>query len=278
MQEIINLKQDNLINERTFNSFLMKNSASLPHTHNFFEVCYIVEGSINEDINNSSVQLSTNQLTILRPDIDLHSYSLLEDADCIYRNVLISTELFEDTCNYLFASPDFFSTIINMPNPPIIMLNTEDVTFLETLFAMFGKNESKKDRDYIEKSIAATILTFYAKHLETTDFISIPTWLNDLCGFLRTPINFNKSLVSIISEHFYFNQAHICKAFKKTFGTTMTDYFLQAKLNYAKTLLMSSNYNIEKIAEKAGFANLSYFNRVFKKYFQKTPSQYRNMF
>lgn len=278
MKKTINLEQDNLINGRAFNSFLMKNSPSLPHTHNFFEICYIIDGEINEEINNCPSRLLTNQLTILRPNIDLHAYSLHEEKDCIYRNILISTQLFQDTCQHLFNSNDFFTAIINKPDPPVITLSTEDVTFLETLLSLLTKDNTEKDEDYIGKSVTATILAFYTKHLEVLVSSTSPAWLKDLCSFLQTPINFNKSLASIISEHFYFNQAYICKAFKKKFGITMTEYFLQAKLNYAKRLLISSNYNIEQIAEKSGFMNLSYFNRVFKKHFHTTPSLYRNMF
>ena len=43
-----------------------------------------------------------------------------------------------------------------------------------------------------------------------------------------------------------------------------------------KRLLIASKQNINKIAYSVGYNEIVSFNRAFKKYYNKTPVQYRN--
>ncbi len=45
----------------------------------------------------------------------------------------------------------------------------------------------------------------------------------------------------------------------------------------AKTLLRNGNMTIENIADAVGYPNVEHFNRLFKKTFDMTPMQYRNL-
>ena len=50
---------------------------------------------------------------------------------------------------------------------------------------------------------------------------------------------------------------------------------MQYRLNNACKMLRETSEKITYIAGCAGYDNVSYFNRIFKKYVGKTPSQYR---
>jgi AraC-like DNA-binding protein len=61
-------------------------------------------------------------------------------------------------------------------------------------------------------------------------------------------------------------------------GTTFTEYLLEHRLLAARKLLLDpDNYwrKISDIAQSAGFADLSYFNRAFRRRFGVTPSDMR---
>lgn len=61
-------------------------------------------------------------------------------------------------------------------------------------------------------------------------------------------------------------------------GTTFTDYVLSQRLTTARRMLTDpglGDRTISEIAFEAGFGNLSYFNRVFRKAFGATPTDLR---
>lgn len=45
----------------------------------------------------------------------------------------------------------------------------------------------------------------------------------------------------------------------------------------AKTLTATEIWTIENIADAVGYPNVEHFNRLFKKTFDLTPMQYRNL-
>jgi len=61
-------------------------------------------------------------------------------------------------------------------------------------------------------------------------------------------------------------------------GTTFTEYVLMQRLERARGMLMDPRFNDEKIstiAYDAGFADVSYFNRVFRRSYGASPSDVR---
>lgn len=89
--------------------------------------------------------------------------------------------------------------------------------------------------------------------------------------------NFYKEIsIQTISQEFCINPSYICHLFKREMQSTFTDYLSKLRVSYACKLLKETDLSINEISERAGFNDYFYFSRVFKKYAQTTPSQYRN--
>ncbi len=65
-----------------------------------------------------------------------------------------------------------------------------------------------------------------------------------------------------------------CRYFKKATKLTYTDFVNQYRITMAKKLLMQ-NSTVTEACYNAGFENLSYFNRAFKKITGESPSTYK---
>lgn len=85
----------------------------------------------------------------------------------------------------------------------------------------------------------------------------------------------DKITISDIAKEINLSDSHFMKYFKKTMGTTFITYLNDYRLTMTQRLLLSSDDSILEIAAETGFENLSYFNRIFKKRFGQTPSEYR---
>ena len=51
--------------------------------------------------------------------------------------------------------------------------------------------------------------------------------------------------------------------------------FLKIKLNYARSLLETSNLSVLEIASTVGFSSLGHFTEVFKNQYSLPPANYR---
>ncbi|OJV83251.1 MAG: hypothetical protein BGO34_16365 [Bacteroidia bacterium 44-10] len=60
-------------------------------------------------------------------------------------------------------------------------------------------------------------------------------------------------------------------------GYTASLYINNLRIDYAKKKLISENKSVAEIAAECGFYDIAYFSRIFKKYTNVTPSQYRRL-
>jgi len=68
---------------------------------------------------------------------------------------------------------------------------------------------------------------------------------------------------------------HFCKVFKKTTGLKFTDYVARVRLEDAKTQLLNPSRGISEVAYDVGFQSLTQFNRMFKRIFGQSPTEFR---
>lgn len=66
------------------------------------------------------------------------------------------------------------------------------------------------------------------------------------------------------------------EGFKFMFNLTVNKYMQQAKLEVAKKLLISSEYNISQIVSMIGLNNRSYFSKIFKEKYGVSPKYFLN--
>ena len=63
--------------------------------------------------------------------------------------------------------------------------------------------------------------------------------------------------------------------FKNFFRQTPGKWLIDRRLEYASTLLISSDLNVSEICYESGFKNSSHFNKAFKDRYQLPPKQFR---
>jgi AraC-like DNA-binding protein len=68
---------------------------------------------------------------------------------------------------------------------------------------------------------------------------------------------------------------YLSEKFKEAVGINFVKYVARARYERAVALLGDVNLRVSEIAFAAGFQSLSQFNRVFKKFSGKSPSEFR---
>ena len=89
--------------------------------------------------------------------------------------------------------------------------------------------------------------------------------------------NYQTVTLSDLAKHFHLTEPYISKYIKNKSGKTFINVVSDVRMKKAKTLLKNGTMTVENIAMSVGYPNVEHFNRVFKKKFNQTPTQYRNM-
>lgn len=82
--------------------------------------------------------------------------------------------------------------------------------------------------------------------------------------------------IQSISKVFFLNPNYLSQLFKRELNLTFTEYLTKVRLQEAKKLLHNTELSIGEIAETIGFRDYFYFIRLFKKYTNQTPRQYKH--
>ncbi len=80
---------------------------------------------------------------------------------------------------------------------------------------------------------------------------------------------------SEIAKAFNMNEDYLCAIFKKTTGTTISQYINNKRIELAKELLRKTESKVIDIAFHVGFDNLTYFYRLFKQETGCSPNAFR---
>ena len=74
------------------------------------------------------------------------------------------------------------------------------------------------------------------------------------------------------------SKSECCRSFNRILKVTPFGYLMEYRTLKASELLLKSEKSISIIALEVGFNGISYFGKVFKKYMNCTPSEYRNKY
>ncbi len=84
--------------------------------------------------------------------------------------------------------------------------------------------------------------------------------------------HFNERLtLDEIASYVGLNRCHFAREFKRLMGITPVNYINMLRCETAMKMLRGGKYTVGEIQLRCGFDNASYFTKVFKKYFGKTP-------
>ncbi|MDF9297252.1 response regulator transcription factor [Geobacillus stearothermophilus] len=78
-----------------------------------------------------------------------------------------------------------------------------------------------------------------------------------------------------LSEFLHVNASYLSTLFKEETNLTFSEYVTRARLQKAKSLLLTTNLTIVEVAEQVGYQTVKYFVKLFKEFEGMTPSQFR---
>lgn len=249
-----------------------------PHRHDFYEVLFLTQGSGEHIIDSNTYPVAPPCIFFLSPG-QAHKLELSKDITGFI--FLFTSEFYllnKSNKNKLLELPFFFN--IQQENPPLLLSNTQDTSFLQGLFAR-GANEMKHhhtDSHDIISSLLDLILNtsshLYPKELKTTQQGRGQILVKRFRQLIEEKYHDNPTIQQY-ADILKVTPNHLTHTLKTHTGKTANDWIQEKLILEIKRLLLYTDYTATEISLHLNFKDQSYFSKFFKRYTGRTPLEYR---
>ncbi len=230
------------------------------HSHPNLEIFIVSEGKGTLLFENNTKELNVGSLIFINPKT-IHC-EISSDNLTFY-----SIGVNEDNA---YLSGSFKDSII------IETLSNDDYNIALKLYEIIYQEAGKKN------NIILNLFDSILKIIERNSDVYMDRTINSNYSSLVS------RCMNIIDNYYYLNpsitdlskrldvsESLISHKFKSETGKSVIEYKLEKQLSEASSLLKITDMTIVEITFAVGFTNTSYFTKQFKKYYSKTPKEYR---
>lgn len=247
------------------------NQRSDYHSHDFYELFVVTEGSVKHNYNGETEYLKPGTLVLMIPG-EYHQFIPNDKDRAAHFNLVISDPVFKSLCSSL--GNDVFHLLTHSGKR--VIYNMQEVEF-EYFSHLSGILLSSKERQLslLCKTIATLLISMlYTSKDNDTPY---PVWLNDFLAKLKNPAYFLQPISNLYALVPY-SRSVLTSKFRNYMNETLVSYVTKQKINYACILLRSSDQSILDIADATRYDSLSHFNHTFKKHVGCSPGDYRRKY
>ncbi len=257
MQPYFETKDDSNPNVYIFQS---ENNLCSPHFHQCIEFVLCLSGQISVTINGNDYLLNAGDLGISM-SFDIHSYYTPEKSDAII--LLIPLILVPSLTKFMQKKSLEYNVLRSRKKTRLIK---------QAMYAMLNNTEAN---EFFLKGQSYIILAEVMKYIKLVDGGQGATLLmRNILLYIED--NFTKELtLDIISKKFGYSKFYMSHLFNSYINKNINEYINFLRVRLAAKLMAESNSNISEICYSVGFNSQRNFNRAFKKYYNKTPTEFR---
>lgn len=162
---------------------------------------------------------------------------------------------------------------------PVISLPKKGVNNLVQIFKRMETELFNPNTEDLLQSYLLTLLIELKQHYKPQEIrnISPSQYLTDRFKELIAQNYKSNMRVSEYAEILNVTPNHLNKTVKNSTGKSSKNWIDELILIEAKVLLHQTSLSISEVSYELGIEDPSYFGRMFKKYENKTPSEYRKL-
>lgn len=249
------------------------------NSHSTWELDYIIHGSGIRSIGNLSEHITEREIILIPPGIPhIWAFEAQEvEGNCEVSNlsVFFKSSLLENISGIFPEMTESVNRLLSY-HDAILFLEDDHDRIEHILLSMRGMTPEVRLPKMIELII---VLSNSIKHRfagrgkeqSTTEkkFEKIRVFLK--CNYNRV-ITLNE-----IADYMNMNKSSLCTFMRKHTGMTLTEYLNGIRLSIASEYLLNLDDTISSIAYRVGFSDITYFNRLFRKKYGLSPSQYKKL-
>lgn len=252
--------------------------AQKTHSHGYFQIYYVLEGSLTHVTERESSRLSRGDAFVIPPN---RTHSIVDIENALFYTVSFAKESLGEASGSLLLIHRFWESLYNDGNLHAkIKIKSEQIPLMENLLEKTLVEFNGKEIGYGDtvRAYLTVILTILAR----AHFEKVPLTVSEAHGRERIAAcmayideNFAEPLtLSDMAKWCAMSRSEFCKQFFNMSGTTFSHYLNSARIKHAVKLL-ESNHSITSVQILCGYNDFSTLYRNFKKIMGSSPLQYR---
>ena len=254
---------------------------------NHFELISIRQGSGVCRVNGHQQPYQAGHLFLLGP-ADSYSFHLEEPTSFgvlrfteAYLTELTATGIhpgaWQQLRDYtLHASLGLVGSLVLSPSAQ------EQFTILLSLVIAEYGNRGQPFNDTLVESLMGAVLSFIGRELTAQPAQARPVpsyasgFVQRVLAYIRRRITEPDSLrVERLAAEFSYSPKHLSALFKRETGESVGQYIVRYKLKLVEARLQLSTLTVSQIADELAFTDVCHLNKLFKKHYDVTPTDYR---
>ncbi|GAA3400138.1 AraC family transcriptional regulator [Paenibacillus hodogayensis] len=258
------------------------------HSHDFIELAYVVEGAGEHRYNGGAYyEIRPGDVFVIEPDIE-HAYRVSERQRLVICNVLFLPALLKaelDTMSSVSSFVDFFYVEPLLRNDvhfqSRLTLPPAKQLAMKKLLDSLAEEHAERSPGYeiIIKTTMIQLFVFLSRCYQQSvvpvkrtarDETSMHSAVEFVGRHYAQPLSLEQ-----ISRICGMSASAFSVKFRQHTGKSLIEYRNELRIEAAERALADTNDLIAAIAQDAGFDDLSFFNKQFKKKTGLSPGQYR---
>lgn len=233
------------------------------HYHDHFEMELVLSGHGKQILKDNSFDLDTGDIYLMKP---LDSHKIHSD----------NLELLTINVKPEILPKWMLLRIHSSKIQKVYHLNEEDFNQITTLIG-FLRNEVKKVNTIynLTSNIVEMIFSIFLRNAKN-DFSEEENLESKIIYYLQKNNRFtNKVSLDDIAKYVGYSKYYTSTTFHKNYGITIQDFLINLRVEYAKKLLLETDFSINDIIKQCGFCSVSNFYNNFIKLTGQTPLKFK---
>ena len=257
-------------NGRFYSESLMQTIESRLHYHNFYELEVVVSGASVQQLDGNSFELKRGSVTLISPNQVHHIEKPTEPMDII--SIKITPEAISEELLLNFSAVDFPVTGLLSEKQLSVFLSLYESIKNREIFSLKSSLEVEAVTCQINSFIYFIMANFGGNRI--TEHIDSAKLMFKVIRYVKQNILKPLTLKGA-AEEFGYSPSYFSAKFKQLTGKGFACFVQDERLLLAYRAICTTDKPIARISESCGFESFTYFSRVFKAKYGKSPTFFR---
>lgn len=243
------------------------------HTHDFFEISFLLEGEATYWFQNQWHTIRGGDLLLFNPQVE---HAEKQSTTSYSHQLHIGIRQFQ--------LPDLAPNVFPTASPHVLLRENQLQIFDKAWQLMKEFNDQPDGFKLMGQALVTELLIFLLRSVQSNERFEEakqrPTLKNERLTRVVTSVqsyiehNFEKDIsLESLASAYYVSPTYLSKSFKEQLGISPITYLIQVRLKHAFQLLQDQHGSVKDVAQAVGYEDAYHFSKSFKKIYGVAPSK-----
>ena len=235
------------------------------HYHNYYEIEIVTSGKGSQNLNGAHFNLNPKDIFLLKP-LDYHK---IHSDNIGFAHLAINEGL---------VSKWIIKKLSLHKKPTVFHLNDFEYESFLNVFKIL-ENELKETKENMlnaKSTLIDLIFIMFIKLDKNLANMNNDSIVSKVIYFLLTDYRFTEDVtLDEIAKNIGYSKFYTSSMFHKEYGITIQDFIIKQRIEYAKKLILETDYSMTEIIGECGFSSASNFYSKFTKIVGCSPLKFK---